>query len=135
MLIILLLGFGSFLCGLVAYSAALYYIWHETLGADASAVFFWGIIAYSILGVPAYLFSFRQAERFFTKRKRKTPLFIYPLLPVILSFVPFSLIVYFQGGGELRCFFTPEAFLFFILFATAGSAFGLGWLFSKGEKW
>ncbi|MGN7381964.1 hypothetical protein ACTHRH_08485 [Paenibacillus sp. SAFN-117] len=59
-------------------------------------------------------------------RQPSLGLLLYPLFCALVFIVPTALIFLFNGGGNLL---SPEAQLFYSLFAVSGLTFGLGYGF------
>jgi hypothetical protein len=120
---LILLLLTAWLAGLAAYVGALALFYRQPISSgDLSAVGLWSFVAFAlaffVLYLPA-LFALRrllQGVRF---------LWPFPLLAVLLGVVPTSLILFYWGGG-LRALLSPEASLFYAMFAVVGVVVGFG---------
>ena len=61
------------------------------------------------------------------------PILCFPIVATLIGLIPTSLIV-FRWGGGIRGLFSPEASLFYILFAAGGIVVGLGYAWPRNVR-
>jgi hypothetical protein len=111
------------MAGLLAYVGALGVIWHQAISrGDFVAVMLWSGVAYGLSLLVVYLPVLRGLRRILPGARPRWP---FPLVAVLLGVVPTAL-VFFFNGGQLRHALTPEAMLFYVMFAAVGLVLGLG---------
>ena len=115
------LGFAAWLAGLFTYIVALALFYGERISTgDLGAVVFYSLIAFALCYGLVYLPVLRGLRRL-----TSAPGWLFPLVAVLLGVVPTALIARFLGGS-LRALLTPEALLFYLLFAVVGLVVGFG---------
>lgn len=122
---LLFLSALSWQAGLAAYVVALRIIYGETISAsDFVAVTAWSALAFAVSVPVAYLPVFLGLRRYLDLRR---PALVLSLAGASLGAVPFAVINLAWGHGALRNFLTPEAYLFYCMFAASGAALGFGY--------
>lgn len=112
----------SYWLGFYSYEYALWIGWNETIGNDRQAVLFWAFIPYVLILVPLYFLICNTV-----KSKVSRPfirIIAYPSLCALIFIIPTFFIMSFFNSFD---FFSPEALLFYVFFASAGIVFGLGY--------
>ena len=114
---------ASWVTGLVAYLAALAVFYGQSISSgDLSAVLFWSLLAFAIAFVAVHVPALLGLRRFL---HGVHPLWPFPVVAALLGVVPSGLIVFFWGGG-FGALASPEASLFYAMFAASGVVAGLG---------
>ena len=117
------LGLSGWLAGLVAYLAALALLYGEWISSgDLWSVVVSSLVAFGLCYWLLYLPVLR-AVRHWLSRPRWV--WVFPLIAMLLGILPTALVARYWGGS-LRAVLTPEALLFYILFAVVGLVVGFG---------
>jgi hypothetical protein len=117
---------ASWIVGCATYLGSLALFYRQTISSgDLSAVLFWSLLAFAISFFALYL-PVLLGVRWFLRGVR--PLWPFPLVAVLLGVVPTVLILFFWGGG-IRSLLSPEASLFYSMFAAVGVIVGFGFGF------
>jgi hypothetical protein len=115
------LGCAGWLAGLLAYLAALALLYGEWISSgDLGSVVVSSLVAFALCYWLLYLPVLRALRRWAPGH-----VWIFPATAMLLGILPTALIARFRGGS-LRALLTPEALLFYILFAAIGLVVGLG---------
>ena len=117
------LGCAGWLAGLVAYLAALSLLYGEWISSGD----FWPVVINSLVAFGlCYWLLYLPVLRAMRRRLPEARWFwVFPVTAMLLGIVPTALLARFWGGS-LRALLTPEALLFYILFAAVGLVVGLG---------
>lgn len=116
----------SWAVGLAAYLGSLAVFYRQSISSgDLSAVLFWSLLAFALAFFALYLPVLLGVRRLL---RGVRPLWPFPLLAMLLGVVPTALILFFWGGG-VRSLLSPEASLFYSMFAAAGVVAGFGFVF------
>src|SRR6478672_5752250 len=114
---VLQLALAGWITGIVAYVGALALLYGQGLSrGDAGAVLFSSLIAFVLCYWLLYLPVLRLFRRSLGPR---APAWAFGLVACAIGLVPTALIARFYGGSW-RALATPEASLFFIMFAAVG---------------
>jgi hypothetical protein len=117
------LGLAGWIAGLLAYVGALAVLYRQGIsGGDFRAVAFVSLASFGLCYRLVYLPVLRAVGR---RLKRSRQVWALPLIAMLLGLIPTGLIARFYGGS-LRAVVTPEALLFYILFAVVGLVVGFG---------
>ena len=128
---VLQLGLAGWIAGIVAYVGALALLYGEWLSrGDAGAVLLSSLIAFALCYGLLYLPVLRLVRRGLGS---KAPAWVFALVACAIGLVPTALIARFYSGSW-KGLATPEAGLFFILFAVVGLVVGLGFPFLRSER-
>jgi hypothetical protein len=123
----------SWVVGLGAYLAALRVVWGETISrGDFRAVVFWSLLAAAAatgIGFAPVMFAVRHRLR-----AHRAGVWAYPLLGTLLGVLPVVFIMGTWGKDSAPTLLSPEAGLFFCMFAAFGATFGAGFFFSYGRR-
>lgn len=111
----------SWIAGLATYVMALRWFWDQTMGGDAIAVMLWSFIALLIAVPMAYWPTLTFLSRVLHGYR---PRALFVLTAVALGIIPTAMIVLLWGGG-LSGLLSPEAQLFYCMFAAVGLVLGL----------
>jgi hypothetical protein len=116
----------AWLVGVVTYFAALLFVFGErpAWSGDTRAVLFWSVLMFSVLFFVLYMPVLRGIKRML---RGVRPLWPFPLAAGGLGVVPIALIA-FLNGGDARSIISPEAVLFYVMFAAAGLVAGVGFV-------
>jgi hypothetical protein len=119
--VMLVLGGVSWGIGLLTYQVSLWLFFHETPSREAwLAVLFWsGLVFLLALPFPLWFFTLTLHERISGPRR----IVVVPLIVAMTALVPTTLLTGIWEGAAGR--FSPEFFLFCVLFAVAAAAFAL----------
>ncbi|HKP27851.1 MAG TPA: hypothetical protein VJU15_00515, partial [Gemmatimonadales bacterium] len=105
-------------------------LWHQSLGGgDFRALLFTSALASAAAIGLVYgpvLFAVRR-------RLASPPWWIFPLVSILIGLLPVVLIVLFWGGN-LGSLSSPEAMMFYIMFAVFGAVFGGGFYLAYVRK-
>ena len=121
----------AWIAGVVAYYIALFVFFGET-PTDVAAVFFSSFVALLVCVPVLYLPVLFGLRRLLGGWK---PLIAFPITAMLLGIGPTAFVFLWWGGGELSTLFSheavntalsPEAALFYVLFAVVGLVLGLG---------
>jgi hypothetical protein len=124
------LGIIAWLAGLFAYIGALALVYGQWIGGDFQFVGFVSLVAFALCYWLLYLPVLRIARRLLP---RHPPAWVFALIAILLGIVPTALIARFYGGS-LRALVTPEAILFYVLFAVVGLVVGVGFTHLRPDK-
>ena len=114
---------AAWLAGLVAYVGALGLLCGQSISSgDLSAVLFSSLLAFAVAFAALYVPVLSGLRRLLHGVR---PLWPFPVVAALLGVIPTALIVFF-GGGNLGALMSPEAGLFYLMFAAAGAVGGLG---------
>jgi hypothetical protein len=117
---------ASWVVGLAAYIGALALFYRQPLSSgDLAAVLLGSLVAFTVVFFALYLPVLLGVRRLL---RGVRPLWPFPVLAVLLGLVPTALILLYWGGGT-SSLFSPEACLFYAMFAAIGVAVGLGFAF------
>ncbi len=120
---IIIIFLASWVVGLAAYLGSLALFYRQSISSgDLSAVLFWSLLAFALAFFVLYLPALFRVRRWL---RGVRPLWPFPLLAVLLGVVPTALILFFWGGG-VRSLVSPEASLFYSMFAAVGVVVGFG---------
>lgn len=123
---IVFIFFVSWSVGLATYVGSLALFYHESISSgDLSAVLIWSLLAFALTFLTIYLPVLLGLRRLLHGVR---PMWLFPLLALFLGVVPTALIVFFWGGG-VRSLLSPEAYLFYSMFAAVGVVVGFGFTF------
>ena len=113
----------SWIIGLVAYVTALKLLSGQTIsGGDVNAVLGWSGLAAAVavgLAFAPVMFALRRRLS-----SRSAGLWLFPLVGALLGVLPVLLILAVWSPNVFHAVFSPEAGLFFCMFATFGAVFG-----------
>ena len=121
----------AWLAGVVAYYMALFVFFGET-PTDVTAVFFSSFLALLVCFPVLYLPVLFGLRRLLGGWK---PLIAFPITAILLGIGPTAFVFLWWGSGELSTLSSPEAIntalspeaaLFYVLFAVVGLVLGLG---------
>lgn len=127
---VLQLGLAGWVAGIVAYVGALALLYGQGLSrGDAGAVLFSSLIAFALCYWLLYLPVLRLVRRLTGPRG---PAWVFALVACAIGLIPTALIARFYGGSW-HGLATPEAGLFFILFAAVGLVVGFGFPLLKRD--
>jgi hypothetical protein len=117
------LGVAGWLAGLLAYLAALALLYGQWISSgDLWAVVVSSLVACSLCYWLLYLPVLRTVRRWLPHPRW---VWVFPLIAMLLGVLPTALVARYWGGS-LRSLLTPEALLFYILFAVVGLVVGFG---------
>jgi drug/metabolite transporter (DMT)-like permease len=117
---------ASWIVGLAAYLGSLALFYRQSISSgDLSSVLLSSLLAFALAFFALYLPVLLGVRRLL---RGVRPLWAFPLLGVLLGVVPTALILFFWGGG-LRSLLSPEASLFYSMFAVVGVVVGFGFAF------
>lgn len=126
---LLLLYIASWIAGVIAYVGSLALFWHETISAgDLRAVLFWSAFASGAAVLLVYLPVMLALQK---RMGSRAGIVTYALASVMLGVIPVPLIVG-VFGGNLNSLVSPEAVLFYCMFAAFGIVFGAGFSWAYG---
>lgn len=108
----------SFIGGFYAYIWVLKAYWQQELGNGTASVLINGGLAYFALAIPLYFL----IVGFIDKRAMRFKWLFYPLLCMLVFFLPTFVITMAWGDGNLV---SAEALMFHSFFLTSGFIFGL----------
>lgn len=108
----------SFMGGFYAYLWVLKTYWQQELGNETAFVLVNGGLAYIALAVPLYFLMVAYID----KRAMRFRWLLYPLLCMLVFFLPTFVIMMAWGGGNP---ISAEALLFHSFFLTSGFIFGI----------
>lgn len=116
----------SFLGGFYAYIWTTEHYWQQEVGSgDAISVIVLAGLAFISLMLPMYFWMIEVIDEKFSHYK----LFLYPLICMLIFFLPVLLIMAIWGGSSV---FSAESLLFYAFFLASGFIFGvLNWLFKR----
>jgi len=124
---------GSWLFGVLTYVSCIAVRFGEILrwDGDLRPVVLWSFVAYFLL-LPSVYLPCLLALRWW--RNGCHPVILFPLVGGALGVLPTAAVV-FRWGGQVRDLLSPEAKLFFVLFASAGAVLGLAyaWCHNRSE--
>ena len=121
------LFFASWLAGLAAYLGSGMMLYHQRIGrGDLIAVAFWSLLAFAVAFGVLYLPGLFALRR---RLRGVRPAWAFPVVAVLLGIVPVVLIISFFGGLNLRHLASPEASLFYCMFAGVGLVVGFGFAY------
>ena len=123
----ILVSLCAWIGGLVAYESWLHLAWGQTMGGDWKAVVFWSGVAFGIAASVVY------APAMFLLRKilgGYKPVVWFPIVASMLSVVPTAIIMIVHGGS-FADLLSPEARVFYVMFASVGVIFGLGYAMNR----
>ncbi|MEM6552001.1 MAG: hypothetical protein AAF750_07725 [Planctomycetota bacterium] len=130
MLRLLIASAFAWLAGLGTYAFALRVLWGESLrGGDAMAVLAWSAVAL-LLTVGFVCWPALSGLRWLLGGYR--PVLAFIATGSLLGVVPTSWII-FSFGGRMRDLLSPEAVLFYIMFAAVGAVLGFAFSFRRGR--
>jgi hypothetical protein len=115
--------------GVAGYAATLAIVWKQSIGGDLEAVLFWGGLAYVLIAIPLFVFTFWAIDRVRSRRRgmrRRPPALLYPAAAALEGPGATYFIMRVWGGGA-SSLLEPEAIPFHTLFAVAGIIWGTGW--------
>jgi len=116
----------SWAVGLAAYLGSLALFYRQSISSgDFFAVLFWSLLAFALAFFALYLPVLLALRRLL---HGVSPLWPFPLLATVLGIVPTALILFYWGGG-FRSLVSPEASLFYLMFAVVGIIVGGGFAF------
>jgi hypothetical protein len=128
---VLQLGIAGWIAGVLAYVGALALLYGQGLSrGDAGAVLFSSLIVFALCYVLLYLPVLRLVRRGLGSSR---PAWAFALVACAIGVIPTALIARFYGGSW-HALATPEAGLFFILFAVVGLVVGLGFPFLRQDR-
>jgi hypothetical protein len=118
----------SWVAGLAAYVSALWAFWGQRVSSgDLNAVLFWSAFASTVAIVAVY------APVMFALRARldsnRNTWWAYPTVGAALGVLPVGLITRIWSSNS-AALVSPEAMLFFCMFAVFGAVFGAGFAFA-----
>jgi hypothetical protein len=123
---VLMLFFGSWLVGVAAYIGALALFYGQSISrGDFFAVCVWSLLAFALAFFGLYLPVLLGMRRLL---RGVRPIWPFPFAAGLLGVVPTAAICFFWGGG-VRSLISPEASLFYSMFATVGIVVGLSFVF------
>ena len=118
------LWLAGWIAGLIAYVAALALLYRQGIsGGDLRSVAITSLLASALCFWLVYVPILRAVRRWL-----RPAVWAFPLTAMLLGLVPTALVARFWGGS-LRAMMTPEALLFYILFAVVGLVVGWGFTF------
>jgi hypothetical protein len=124
---IVVLFLTSWVAGLAAYVGSLALFYRQSISSgDLSSVLFSSLLAFALAFFALYLPVLLGVRRLL---RGVRPHWAFPLFGVLLGVVPTAMILFFWGGGDLRSLLTPEASLFYSMFAVVGVVVGFGFAF------
>ena len=120
---------AAWLVGLAVYEGWLRVAWGQSMGADWTSVAFASAQAFGVTVIVVYA----PAMVFLRKRLGGyKPVVWFPAVASLLGVVPTAIIM-FVWGGRVQDLFSPEASVFYVMFAAAGVVFGLGYALNRRE--
>lgn len=125
---IIVLFLTSWVVGIGAYLGSLALFYRQSISfssGDFTAVLFWSLLTFALAFFALYLPVLQGVRRLL---RGVRPLWPFPLLAVLLGIIPTALILCFWGGG-IRSLLSPEASLFYSMFAAVGVVVGFGFTF------
>ncbi len=125
-----LVSICAWLIGLAVYEGWLRLVWRQSVGGDWAAVAFWSGLAFAIAALVVYgpaMFALRKILGGYK------PVVWFPLVGSMLGIVPAAMIMT-VFGGRFSDLLSPEASLFYVMFASVGTMFGLGYAFNREAK-
>lgn len=124
----------SWVAGLAAYWAAGRGFWGQGISSgDLRAVMFWSALAAAVAVASAYvpaMFALRNRLR----HRQAAGWLLFPLVGVALGVLPVLLVVGFWSTNIGRDLMSPEAALFYGMFAAFGAVFGCGFFVAFGRS-
>jgi hypothetical protein len=124
----------SWAAGLVAYIATLRGFWGQGIGSgDLRAVMFWSALAAAVAIAAAYaptMFVLRN----WLRHRRVAGWVVFPIVGVALGVLPVLFIVGIWSNSIGRALVSPEAALFYCMFAAFGAVFGCGFFLAYGRS-
>ncbi len=122
-----LVSLCAWLIGLVVYESWLRLVWRQGIGGDWEAVAFWSGIAFAVAVVVVYAPAMLVLRKILGGYK---PVVWFPLVASMLGIVPTMIILIVHGGG-FGDLLSPEATVFYVMFASVGAVFGLGYALNR----
>jgi hypothetical protein len=120
----------AWLAGLGAYIVVLQIFWGQSLGGDATFVLVWSAIGLFAAIILAY-WPALSLLRWFLGGYR--PMLAFIATAVLLGTIPTAMIV-LLWGGRLHDLFSPEATLFYVMFAVVGAILGFAFSLHRGPN-
>jgi hypothetical protein len=119
----------SWLVGIGAYVWALWAFWGQRVSSgDLNAVLFWSAFASTAAIVVVYApVMFALRERLDSNRNTW---WAYATVGAVLGVLPVGLITRIWSPHSAKALVSPEAMLFFCMFAVFGAVFGAGFFFA-----
>jgi hypothetical protein len=128
------ISIASWAAGLVTYLAALRGFWGQGIGSgDLRAVMFWSALAAMVAISTAYaptMFALRNRLR----HRRVAGWVVFPIVGIALGVIPVLFIVGLWSNSIGRALMSPEAVLFYCMFAAFGAVFGIGFFLAYGRS-
>ncbi|MFT4539373.1 MAG: hypothetical protein ACI835_001820 [Planctomycetota bacterium] len=122
-----LLAWGA---GLAAYLGGLALFYEESISSgDLNALLPTSFAATAVALVALYLPALAGLKRLMHGVR---PMWAFPLLAMLLGVVPTAMVLLYWGGG-LGSLISPEASLFYSMFAAVGIVTGLGYALAYGQ--
>jgi hypothetical protein len=116
------LGCAGWLAGLIAYHAALALLYGQSISrGDFWPVVINSLVAFGLCYWLLYLPILRAVRRWLPEPRS---VWVFPVTGMLLGILPTALLARFWGGS-LQALLTPEALLFYILFAVVGLVVGI----------
>jgi hypothetical protein len=120
---LVLLGVAAWFAGLLSYVGALAIFYHQSLSpGDFPSVAVSSLIAFAICYYACYLPVLRGLRNLLHGTR---PAWVFPVVAALVGLLPTALIARFWSGS-FQAILSPEAGLFYVLFATVGLVLGLG---------
>lgn len=118
----------AWLAGLGVYIAALQLLWGQSIGDDAISLLGWSVIGFLLATILVY-WPALSFLRWVLGGYR--PKLVFSVTAALLGIVPTALIV-LLWGGRLRDLLSPEATLFYLMFAVVGGILGFAFSLHRG---
>jgi hypothetical protein len=119
----------AWLAGLTTYVLALRVIWGQSL-SDARFVVIWSFIALTVAVFVAYWPVLTLLAR---GLKAYRPRALFVVVAMALGVVPVAMLVFYWGGG-LAELVSPEARLFYFMFAAVGIVLGTAFTMKRQSR-
>jgi hypothetical protein len=119
----------AWLAGLTVYVLALRLIWGQSL-SDVTFVVVWSLIALTVAVFVAYWPVLTLLAR---GRNGYRPRSLFVVVAVALGVVPVAMLVFCWGGG-LAELVSPEAQLFYFMFAAVGIVLGTAFVMKRESR-
>ncbi|MCQ4085692.1 hypothetical protein [Saccharibacillus sp. JS10] len=117
---IILLSLLSYSSGFLSYIYSLQLIFGQSLKSDFGFVLFTTLLGFLLVACPLYIGMVYLVDKIFKSSK----IFLYPLVCVMIFFVPTLLVLLIWGGVSP---FSSEAQVFYFFYLSSGIVFGVGY--------
>jgi hypothetical protein len=128
------ISIASWAAGFAAYLAALRAFWGQGIGSgDLRAVVFWSVLATAVATATAYTPTM-FALRIWLRHRPGVGSLVFPIVGIALGVIPVLFIVRLWSNSIRQALLSPEAALFYCMFAAFGAAFGSGFFLAYGRS-